>query len=108
VEIRFDYAHTGALSGFTFQVQWGASTINTRDASAADALLTGRADAAVGSSTTQLSAQSWGTVLPMGAAVGTTAEALNVPLTIVAVLPVEVAEGLGASWSEALRVGCYI
>ena len=37
---------------------------------AAEALISGRADAAVGASATQLSAQSWGTALALAAAVG--------------------------------------
>jgi hypothetical protein len=82
VEIRFDYAHTLALSGFTFRVQWGGTTVITRDAAPGDALISGRADAAVGSSMTQLSAQSWGTALPLAAALGVTAEALDAPITV--------------------------
>jgi len=82
LEIHFDYAHSGSLSGFTFRVQWGGSTIVTRQAAAADTLVTGRADAAVGTSTAQLSAQSWGTVLSLGAGVAAGAAALNAPLTI--------------------------
>ena len=82
VEIHFDYAHTGAMSGFTFRVQWGNSTIITRDVTAADALITGRADAAVGTAGAQLSAQSWGTVLALGAGIGTASDPLDQPLTI--------------------------
>jgi hypothetical protein len=82
VEIHFDYAHTGALSGFTFRVQWGGATIVTRDASSGDGMITGRADVAVGTSSEQLSTQSWGTVLALGATIGMAAEPLNLPLTI--------------------------
>jgi hypothetical protein len=82
VEIRFDYVHAGALSGFTFRVQWGGSMVVTRDADAAEAMVSGRADAAAGASATQLSAQSWGTILALAGAVGVAADPLGAPITI--------------------------
>jgi len=82
VEIRFDYAHTGVMSGFTFAVQWGARTATTRDAAEGETLVSGRADASVGASSTQVSAQSWGTVLPLGAEVGVATDPLDAPLAI--------------------------
>jgi len=69
VEIRFDLAHTGAASGFTFEVDWEGTMILNRSGAAADSLVSGRADAAVLASGAQLSSQSWGTVLPFSASV---------------------------------------
>jgi hypothetical protein len=82
VEIRFDYLHSGALSGFTFQVQWGSTTILQRGASAADVLVTGTADAALDGSNASFSTQSWGTALPLAATVGSASADLSSPLTI--------------------------
>jgi hypothetical protein len=82
VEIRFDYAHAGTQSGFTFAVTWGATTVVTRSAAAAETMISGRADAGVGSSSTQLSTQSWGTVLTLGTAAGVATDSLAAPLTI--------------------------
>jgi hypothetical protein len=70
VEIRFDLAHQGTSGGFTFQVQWGGTTILQRTAAAADAQVSGKADAGLDSSGAQVSTQSWGTVLPLSATVG--------------------------------------
>jgi hypothetical protein len=82
VEIRFDYSHSGNASGFSFRVLWGTTTVLARDASAADALVTGRGGAAITGSGAQLSAESWGSVLGMGTAVGTAADGLDAPLSI--------------------------
>jgi hypothetical protein len=82
VEIRFDYSHSGNASGFSFRVLWGTTTVLARDASAADALVTGRAGAAVAGPGAQLSAESWGSVLGMGTAVGTATDGLDMPLSI--------------------------
>ena len=82
VEMRFDYAHTGILSGFKFSVRWGGTTIVSRDAPAADTLITGRADAAVTESNVQWNVQSWGASLSFGAGVGPADEPLDQPLTV--------------------------
>ena len=82
VEIRFDFAHQGTVSGFTFAILWGATTIVERDAGAADALVTGRANAAILAAGAQLDSQSWGTVLPFGATVSGAADAYTGGLTV--------------------------
>lgn len=69
VEIRFDLEHQGAAGGFSFEVHWGATTLLHRDASAADGMATGRADAALTAAGAQLSSQSWGTALTFNAGV---------------------------------------
>ena len=82
VEIRFDIAHQGTASGFSFEIHWGATTILQRDAGASDTLVTGRANAAILAAGAQLDSQSWGTVLPFSASVASAADAYTNGLTI--------------------------
>ncbi len=82
VELRFDYAHSGMVSGFTVEVRWGGTTVASRTAAAGETLVTGRADAAVYSGGAQWSAQSWGTTLSFAALAGTAGDALASPLTM--------------------------
>jgi hypothetical protein len=82
VEIRFDYEHTGAASGFSFELHWGATVVGHRDASSSDVLASGRADAGLVTTGAQLSAQTWGTVLPFTAAVGSAPDGYTGGLTI--------------------------
>jgi hypothetical protein len=69
IEIRWDLEHLGTTGGFTYSVRWGAVTITQRTGAAGDALVSGRADAAVHATGAQLSSQSWGTQLPLSATV---------------------------------------
>jgi hypothetical protein len=82
VEIHFDLAHTGAVSGFTFEVDWAATPILNRTGANTDAMVTGRAEAAVLAADSQLSAQSWGTVLPFSASVAASTDAYASGLSI--------------------------
>jgi len=82
VEIHFDLAHTGTASGFTFEVDWAATPILNRSGSTTDALVSGRAEAAVLQSGSQLSSQSWGTVLPFNATVKPSTDAYASGITI--------------------------
>jgi hypothetical protein len=82
VEIRFDFAHQGTASGFSFEIYWGATTILQRDAGAGDTLVTGRANAAILAAGAQLDSQSWGTVLPFSASVASAADSYTSGLTI--------------------------
>jgi hypothetical protein len=82
VEIHFDLAHTGSASGFTFEVDWGTTAILNRTGAASDALIAGRAEAAILAASAQLSAQSWGTVLPFSTGVTSSAAAYATGLTI--------------------------
>jgi hypothetical protein len=82
VEIHFDLAHTGTASGFTFEVDWAATPILNRSGATSDALVTGRAEAAVLISGSQLSSQSWGTVLPYSAGVAPSADVYASGITI--------------------------
>ena len=82
LEVLFDYAHTGTQSGFTAVVKWGGTTVASRDAAAAETLVTGRAEAAVGEDGVQIGVQSWGATLPMAVGVVTAADSTAAPLTI--------------------------
>jgi hypothetical protein len=82
VEIRFDFAHQGTASGFSFEIHWGATIIVHRDAAAGEALAGGRADAALLSAGAQLSSQTWGAVLPFSVTTGNAADSYTSGLTI--------------------------
>jgi hypothetical protein len=82
IEIQFDFEHAGSASGFSFEVHWGATTALHRDAAASDILATGRADAVILPAGAQLSTQSWGTVLPLAAAVASSSDVWSGGLTI--------------------------
>jgi hypothetical protein len=82
IEVRFDFAHQGTASGFSFAILWGATTIVQRDAAAGDALVSGRANAAILAAGAQLDAQSWGTLLPFNATLGSATDAYTGGLTI--------------------------
>jgi hypothetical protein len=100
VEIRFDFAHQGTASGFTFEVLWGATTILQRDAGASDALVTGRASAAILAAGAQLESQSWGTVLSFSATVANATDSYTNGLTIDF-------QGMLAQTGDTLTLGNY-
>lgn len=64
VEVRFTFAHSGTVSGFNLQVNWGNTTILARTGASQDVAVAGRADAAITSAGAQVSIESWGTVMP--------------------------------------------
>jgi hypothetical protein len=82
VEIRFDLEHQGSGGGFTFEVLWGGTTIVQRAAAVGDALVSGRAEAAIEAAGAQLSQQSWGTVLPLAAGVAGATDTYSAGITI--------------------------
>ncbi len=82
VEIKFDYSHSGTLTGFSFEVRWGGSTVVSRSGGASEAVITGRGEAGVYSGGTQLSSQSWGSQLALQAAVSVSPDSLGVPLVV--------------------------
>ncbi len=71
LEIRFDVSHPGTTAGFSVEVDWGGTLLVHRDASAADALVTGRGGAGQQAPGAPVSSQTWGTILPFAATVGT-------------------------------------
>jgi hypothetical protein len=81
VEIQFDYQHQGT-NGFTFGVTWSGTTAVQRTAPAGETLVTGRVEAALSESGTQLSAQSWGGTLALAAGLSATTDSLSSPITV--------------------------
>jgi hypothetical protein len=65
IEVRFTYAHTGTNSGMNLELDWGNTTVLSRNASAQDSAVTGHANAGITTGGTQVSVESWGTVLPL-------------------------------------------
>jgi hypothetical protein len=82
VEIKFDLAHQGTAGGFTFQVQWGATTLLQRTAASGDAQVSGHGDAGLDAAGAQVSSESWGTLLPLAATVGSATDVYANGLTI--------------------------
>jgi len=82
VTIAFDLSHQGSTSGFSFEVDWGATPIVARSGASNDTLVTGRADAAILAAGSQVSAQSWGAVLPFSATVAAASDAYANGVTI--------------------------
>jgi hypothetical protein len=82
VEICFDLAHQNSAGGFSLELHWGATTVVHRDATAAETLVSGRADATVLGSGAQTSSQTWGSVLSFGATAGSASDSYTSGLTI--------------------------
>jgi hypothetical protein len=82
VEIRFDLEHQGSAGAFTFEVHWGAVTVLSRNGLPADALVAGRADAALTAQGAQFSHQSWGAALPFAVGIGASSDDYNAGITV--------------------------
>jgi hypothetical protein len=82
IEVSFDLDHQGGAGGFSFEVHWGSTIALHRDAAPSETRATGRLDAAILPSTAQLSAQSWGAILPFSAALAGASDAYANGLTI--------------------------
>ena len=74
IDIRFDLEHQGTAGGYSFEVHWGATTLLHRDASLGDTLATGGIELGLKAAGAQFSHQSWGTTLPLSAAVGSASD----------------------------------
>lgn len=82
VEVRFLFSHGGATSGFTYFVKWGATTLLQRTGATGDANASGRADAMITSSVTQISGESFGTVLTLLPFLGSANDAVSSPIKV--------------------------
>jgi hypothetical protein len=100
VEILFDLQHTGNAGGYTFAVQWGGTTVVQRAAAVGDAMVSGRAEAGIEASGAQLSQQTWGTVLTLGAGVVKATDAYASGITVSL-------EGMLAQAGDTLTLGGY-
>ncbi len=63
IEIRFNFAHTGTASSFNFELDWGTTKILSRRAGTQDAAVAGQVEAAIGTAGSQITVQSWGSLL---------------------------------------------
>ena len=63
IEIRFSFAHANSASGFDIAINWGTTPILSRHGGPQDSGLVGQADIAIGAAGTEVSTQSWGSVL---------------------------------------------
>jgi hypothetical protein len=82
VAIQFDLQHQGTVSGYTFQVRWGGTTVLSRSGAVGDSQVTGRVDAGLNLAGAQVSSQSWATTLPFSATISSAADAYTGGLTI--------------------------
>ena len=82
VAIRFDLQHQGTVSGYTFLVKWGGTTVLQRVGSANDGQVTGRVDAGLDMSGAQVSTESWGTTLTLLATISNATDAYASGLTV--------------------------
>ena len=101
VEVLFDYAHEGTATAFSFRVQWGGTTALERVGGAADTMVTGRGEATLGSDGAQISAQSWGSALPLAAGLVKATDAYTAGITI------DFSGKMAAGGSETVALGHY-
>jgi hypothetical protein len=82
VEVQFQYAHTGAATGFMGEIYFGAATLLSRAAAAGEAAFAGRLNLGIYAGAQAWDAQSWGNGLPLASGAGTAGENTAVSLAI--------------------------
>jgi hypothetical protein len=82
VRIDFDFSHEGALTGFTFAVNWGLTLLVARNAAVNETFISGWAAAGANTSACQLSVQTWGTLLGFAASVENAYDSLSYPIVL--------------------------
>jgi hypothetical protein len=82
VAIEYDYSHEGAGVGFTVDLKWGATTVASRTAVAAETAVTGRAGTGVHTSGAQWHVESWGASLAFAASAGAASDSLASSITV--------------------------
>jgi hypothetical protein len=105
IEIRYQFTHQGTTAGFTPQVAFGGTPVLSRAGAAADTAFVGTLNFAVNASTQPWSGQSWGTVLPFAAAVGSTSvnTALNLTISFLGQLASSTGDSVALSSFTVLR-----
>ncbi len=81
-EVSYDFAHTGAITGFTTAVTWGNSPVASMSGSNADTLLGGRTSVGVGSMGSQWNTQQWTGNSPLSVSAGTAMDSLDSGITL--------------------------
>jgi hypothetical protein len=82
VRIDFDYYHQNATAGFNFTVSWGSTLLLLRAAGASERFVYGWAEAGIDATGSQLSVQSWGTILVAATGVMNTSESFAAPIVL--------------------------
>ena len=82
IEVRFQYAHTGAATGFTGELHWGGTTVLSRVGTAAETALVGRLSFGIYAGAQSWDTESWGNSLAVANSVGTAGVDTTVNLTI--------------------------
>ncbi len=84
IEIKFQYAHTGASVGFTSEIHWGGTTVISRSSSSSEATLAGKIELGIYSGAQAWNAESFGATTSFATGVGTATEntAQNVTITL--------------------------
>lgn len=82
VQVEFNLEHQGAVSGYTFQVRWGSTTVLQRVGTANDSQMTGSVDAGLYQAGAQVSTQSWATTLPLSATIVSAMDVYTGALTV--------------------------
>ena len=82
IEIRADYEHAGATTGFSFEVKWGTATLVARAAPASERTVTAKGEAAIQVGGALWSMQSWGSAVGFSAGAGSLSEPPDTDLTI--------------------------
>jgi hypothetical protein len=82
LEIQADYLHQGTGSGFAAEVRWGSTTILSRTAAPGDTAIAIRATSGIHSAGAAWNVQSWGSSLPIAAAVGEANDSTSSPIVV--------------------------
>lgn len=82
LEVEYQFEHTGAASGFTGEVEIGATTIATRAGTSTDVLLVGNSRFGIYSGAQTWDTESWGSTLPSSNTAGMAAEDTSQAVTV--------------------------
>ena len=103
LELRFSFTHTGTASAFDVQINWGNTTVISRQASQLDTAFAGQVDAAVSSTGAQLTTQSFGTVLGLRASIVSAPAQIGVNLVLQAAMQAASADSIALTSFTVLR-----
>ena len=103
IEVRYNYTHTGTTVGFDAQVLWGTNGILLRHGNSQDAALVGHSEASIATAGTQITTESWGTVLPFLPAIASVNAQSGVKIDILGKMDAEGTEALALTNFTVLR-----
>ncbi|MEP7354937.1 MAG: hypothetical protein ABI824_17045 [Acidobacteriota bacterium] len=82
LEIRYQFAHTGTLTGFASQVRIGGTTVASVTAPSSEPILVGQTDFGLYSGAQSWDTRTWGTTLTFQSTAGSASEDITQALTI--------------------------